>query len=183
VTLVFRQSTRKADARNTLQSELNEFVKSAKFEPMQAKRYVDALLHRFDEISWPDPDRAWITDIHDLHEYLIVVPCDKAPQSLAGICKRSYLQEIHKVLQNYELAEDTETVKKAIDSFTTLADNLSLPGSTTRDLPYIYLLPKLHKTTTELAEGCAKTEHRHTTRTIWFELFVFFHKSFLTEHR
>jgi hypothetical protein len=80
-----------------------------------------------------------------LHHHLVMVPVDKAANNVAFICKRLYvntlLAELHSSSGAYQPV--TETVDEILSHHRDVLQPLMLMGQPS--LPYLYWLPKLHK--------------------------------------
>ena len=117
------------------------------------KRRIRRLKHSVNtrhESIFSDPDV--VTELSRLHENFVIVPADKASNNYTFVCKRYYVDilieelGLHLLpgnptynLTDFSASEVLDNHKSVLTSFGIQTTDEEL------DLPYIYLIPKMHK--------------------------------------
>ena len=92
--------------------------------------------------------------LSSLHDKYVIVPADKASNNIVFVCKSYYFECLIKELGiNNNTSSNTTYKPTSFDKDEILANHrsimtsLSIPsGKESEDLPYLYRIPKLHKT-------------------------------------
>ena len=99
-------------------------------------------------------DQEAVTCLSSLHDTYVIVPADKASNNIVFGCKSYYFECLIKELGiNSNTSSNTTYKPTSFDKDEILANHrsfmtsLSIPsGKESEDLPYLYWIPKLHKT-------------------------------------
>jgi hypothetical protein len=86
-----------------------------------------------------------------LHKHFVMVPVDKAANNVAVICRKYYTQQLVRELEKkdgaYELVTQDQTEQTILTSHATFLKPYGMQAPLKcNTLPYLYWLPKLHKT-------------------------------------
>jgi hypothetical protein len=92
--------------------------------------------------------------LSSLHDKYVIVPANKASNNIVCVCKSHYFECLIKELGiNSNTSSNTTYKPTSFDKDEILANHrsfmtsLSIPsGKNSEDLPYLYWIPKLHKT-------------------------------------
>ena len=92
--------------------------------------------------------------LSSLHDKYVIVPADKASNNIVFVCKSYYFEYLIKELGiNSNTSSNTTYKPTSFDKDEILANHrsfmtsLNIPsGKESEDLPYLYWIPKLHKT-------------------------------------
>ena len=92
--------------------------------------------------------------LSSLHDKYVIVPADKASNNIVFVCKSYYFECLIKELGiNSNTSSNTTYIPTSFDKDEILANHrsfmtsLNIPsGKESEDLPYLYWIPKLHKT-------------------------------------
>ena len=92
--------------------------------------------------------------LSSLHDKYVIVPADKASNNIVFVCKSYYFECLFKELGIHNNTSSNTTYKPtSFDKDEILANHrsfmtsLNIPsGKESEDLPYLYWMPKLHKT-------------------------------------
>ena len=129
---------------------LSEWIKSiGEVVKRRLRRLKHSVNTRSDSI-FRDPDV--VRELSRLHENFVIVPADKASNNYTFVCKRHYVDiwieelGLHSVpgnptyrLTDFSASEVLDNHKSVLASFRIQLNSGEL------DLPYIYLIPKMHK--------------------------------------
>ena len=107
-----------------------------------------------------------IKHLRMLQRSFVFVPIDKAAHNLAIVCKKLYLdilnKELTSITQTYQ--DVTQTKQEIINKHQTYFKHFNI--KTHDELPYLYFLPKLHKTpiSFRFVAGSAKVTTTNTSK-------------------
>jgi hypothetical protein len=95
-----------------------------------------------------------IRELNRLHEKYVLVPADKACNSIVFLCKAHYYQciinelVINSTFGNRTYPLTTFSKDEILQNHASVLSTLNIPGHADDDseLPYLYWIPKLHKT-------------------------------------
>ena len=99
-------------------------------------------------------DQEAVKCLSSLHDKYVIVPADKASNNIVFVCKSYYFECLIKELGiNSNISSNTTYKPTSFDKDEILANHrsfitsLNIPsGKESEDLPYLYWIPKLHKT-------------------------------------
>ena len=99
-------------------------------------------------------DQEAVKCLSSLHDKYVIVPADKASNNIVVVCKSYYFECLIKELGiNSNTSSNTTCKPTSFDKDEILANHRSfmtslniLSGKESEDLPYLYWIPKLHKT-------------------------------------
>ena len=85
--------------------------------------------------------------LQHFHEHFVVVPVDKAAKNIGIICKSFYIQILKKEVQDSgNFVTTSETTNSIISRYDNLLKRYNCNVTTNKKLPFIYWIPKFHKT-------------------------------------
>ena len=95
-----------------------------------------------------------IRELNRLHEEYVLVPADKACNNMVFVCKAHYHQciinelGINSTIDNRTYTLTTFSKDEIFENHASVSNTLNIPGHVDDDseLPYLYWIPKLHKT-------------------------------------
>ena len=95
-----------------------------------------------------------IRELNRLHEVYVLVPADKACNNIVFVCKAHYYQciinelGINSAIGNSTYTPTTFSKDEILQNHASVLNTLNIPGHVDDDneLPYLYWIPKLHKT-------------------------------------
>jgi hypothetical protein len=95
-----------------------------------------------------------IRELNILHEEYVLVPADKACNNIVFVCKAHYYQcfinelGINSAIGNSTYTPTTFSKDEILQNHASVLNTLNIPGHVDDDneLPYLYWIPKLHKT-------------------------------------
>jgi hypothetical protein len=115
------------------------------FDQSRVERYIEIIKARFVEFYPKDQIfDGWQDHLKDYQDYFILGPTDKSPQTISCVCKYLYQQACIEQLKNFEPATE-QNKDQAITDLETFANKRNISGKKSKELPYFYLIPKLHK--------------------------------------
>ena len=99
-------------------------------------------------------DQEAVKCLSSLHDKYVIVPADKASNNIVFVCKSNYYECLIKELGIYTNTSGNTTYKPtSFDkdeiraNHTSFMTSLNIPsGKESEDLPYLYWIPRLHKT-------------------------------------
>ena len=107
-------------------------------------------------LSWwqSKHENNYLKCLSSLHNKYVIVPADKASNNIVFVCKSYYFECLIKELGiNSNTSSNTTYKPASFDKDEILANHrsfmtsLNIPsGKESEDLPYLYWIPKLHKT-------------------------------------
>jgi hypothetical protein len=86
--------------------------------------------------------------LSSLHDKYVIVPADKASNQIVFVCKSYYFECLIKELGiNSNTSSNTTYKDEILANHRSFMTSLNIPsGKESEDLPYLYWIPKLHKT-------------------------------------
>ena len=95
-----------------------------------------------------------VEEINRLHEEYVLVPADKASNNIVFVCKAHYYQciinelGINSTISNRTYTPTAFSKDEILQNHASVLNTLNIPGHADDDyeLPYLYWIPKLHKT-------------------------------------
>jgi hypothetical protein len=104
--------------------------------------------------AFKKPEPEVIRDLNRLHEEYVLVPADKACNNIVFVCMAHYHQciinelGINSTIDNRTYSLTTFSKDEILQDHAPVLNTLNIPGHVDDDseLPYLYWIPKLHKT-------------------------------------